>query len=125
MNKEDIQVKKLVKHQLSSELQLYYEKIIDTIKGESYKDKTILFQTLSTDSGINQLVPYFTQFISYNVLQNLTNLPMLDSLMKLTHSLLLNPNIQVELYVKFIYNHHLVTTINSINLNMLNWKKIM
>jgi transcription initiation factor TFIID subunit 6 len=69
--KEDdgaIEVKIPVKHVLSRELQLYFEKITELIVAGS--DTLLLrdaFLSVATDSGLHPLVPYFTQFVADEV----------------------------------------------------------
>lgn len=96
-------VKPLVKHVLSAELQMYYEKVTEAIKGTAAASSPILLkaslQSLATDPGLNQLVPYFTQFVAEEVTHNLRDLPRLKNLMEMVKCLLVNPNLQVELYV--------------------------
>ncbi|PNY12387.1 transcription initiation factor TFIID subunit 6-like protein [Trifolium pratense] len=60
-----VDVKLPVKHIITTELQLYYEKIIELILN---KPGSIPFRralvTLATDSGLHPLVPYFTRFVA-------------------------------------------------------------
>ncbi|KAG4920781.1 hypothetical protein GYH30_049443 [Glycine max] len=101
--KEDglpVDVKLPVKHLITRELQLYYEKITDlTLK----KPGSIPFRralvSLSADSGLHPLVPYFTFFVADEVARNLNNLAVLFALMRLVRSLLQNSQIHIELYL--------------------------
>lgn len=101
--KEDdgaIEVKIPVKHVLSRELQLYFEKITELIVAGS--DTLLLrdaFLSVATDSGLHPLVPYFTQFVADEVTRGLEDFPLLFSLMRLVQSLLLNPHIHIEPYL--------------------------
>jgi transcription initiation factor TFIID subunit 6 len=95
----NIEVKPLVKHVLSSELQLYYEKMVSVAKGETKGVEMVAIQDLSTDAGIQQLVPYFAQFISEQVTTNLKKLEYLARLMQMTYSLMVNPHLSVEFYL--------------------------
>ncbi|GAU31263.1 hypothetical protein TSUD_153380 [Trifolium subterraneum] len=60
-----VDVKLPVKHIITTELQLYYEKIIELILN---KPGSIPFRralvTLATDSGLHPLVPYFSRFVA-------------------------------------------------------------
>ncbi|KAJ9182595.1 hypothetical protein P3X46_006575 [Hevea brasiliensis] len=101
--KEDglpVDVKLPVKHVLSKELQLYFDKITElTIK----KSGSILFKqalvSLATDSGLHPLLPYFTYLIADEVARNLNNFSVLFALMRVAQSLLQNPHIHVEPYL--------------------------
>ncbi|KAJ4826021.1 hypothetical protein Tsubulata_023013 [Turnera subulata] len=101
--KEDglpIDIKLPIKHVLSRELQLYFEKISEIIKKKS---NSILFKqalaSLGTDSGLHALVPYFIYFIADEVTRNLNNFTLLFSLMRVTRTLLQNPHIHIEPYL--------------------------
>ncbi|XP_020682335.1 transcription initiation factor TFIID subunit 6 isoform X1 [Dendrobium catenatum] len=89
-----------VKHVLSRELQLYFDKITElTIsKSESALFKEAL-ASLSTDSGLHPLVPYFSYFIADEVSRSLNDLSILFALMRVARSLLRNPHIHIEPYL--------------------------
>ncbi|XP_021759050.1 transcription initiation factor TFIID subunit 6-like [Chenopodium quinoa] len=95
-----IDIKLPVKHVLSRELQLYFDKVIELT---TCKSDTVLFKealrNLATDSGLHPLVPYFACFIGDEVSRNLNKLSLLTGLMRLVWSLLQNPHIHVEPYV--------------------------
>ncbi|CAN4117814.1 unnamed protein product [Withania somnifera] len=95
-----VDIKVPVKHVLSRELQLYYDKITELTVNKS---NPLLFKealrSLATDSGIHPLVPYFTYFVSDEVARNLTNFSLLFALMRLVWSLLQNSQIHVEPYL--------------------------
>lgn len=99
-----VQEKPLVRHHLSREQQLYFEHIRKGIQctKPSEADKTIVratLKSLSTDSGIHALIPYFSQFIADTVQRNLKHLNLLSNLIRMTKALLLNPSIQLEPYL--------------------------
>ncbi|CAN4097166.1 unnamed protein product [Withania somnifera] len=95
-----VDIKVPVKHILSRELQLYYDKITELTLNKS---NPLLFKealrSLATDSGIHPLVPYFTYFVSDEVARNLNNFPLLFALMRLVWSLLQNTQIHIEPYL--------------------------
>ncbi|CAM6117572.1 unnamed protein product [Calypogeia fissa] len=95
-----VEVKPPVKHVLSRELQLYFEKITELIVSGTnpllLRDALV---SLATDSGLHPLVPYFTQFIADEVMRSLDNFNLLFSLMRVVQSLLLNPHINIEPYL--------------------------
>ncbi|PPS13737.1 hypothetical protein GOBAR_AA06858 [Gossypium barbadense] len=101
--KEDglsVDVKLPIKHVLSRELQLYFDKIVDITMNKSV---SILFKqallSLATDSGLHPLVPYFTCFIADEVARNLNNFPLMFALMRVARSLLQNEHLHIEPYV--------------------------
>jgi transcription initiation factor TFIID subunit 6 len=94
-----VEVKPLVKHVLSAELQMYYEKLTEAIKGDKPLLRRACIDSLALDPGLHQLVPYFTQFVAEEVTNNMRNLPLLYHLMQMTRALLVNPTLHIELYL--------------------------
>ncbi|CAL5336355.1 unnamed protein product [Camellia sinensis] len=95
-----VDIKLPVKHVLSRELQLYFDKITDlaVTRSDSVLFKEAL-ESLATDSGLHPLVPYFTYFIADEVSRGLNNFHLLFALMRLVGSLLQNPHIHIEPYL--------------------------
>ncbi|KAJ8431681.1 hypothetical protein Cgig2_007503 [Carnegiea gigantea] len=95
-----IDIKLPVKHVLSRELQLYFEKVIELT---THQSETVLFKealrSLATDAGLHPLVPYFTCFIADEVSRNLNKFSLLFALMRIVWSLLQNPHIHIEPYL--------------------------
>nr|KYP50776.1 Transcription initiation factor TFIID subunit 6 [Cajanus cajan] len=95
-----VDIKLPVKHVLSRELQLYFDKVAELTLSES---DSVLFKealvSLATDSGLHPLVPYFTCFIADEVSRGLNNYPLLFALMRVVSSLLQNPHIHIEPYL--------------------------
>ena len=98
---DNVSIKPLVKHVLSKELQLYFEKICSALLDESNNDYQIAaLASIRSDPGLHQLVPYFVQFIAEKVTHNLTNLFTLTQVMHLTTAMLQNNNNFVDPYVR-------------------------
>ncbi|WVZ07379.1 hypothetical protein V8G54_020725 [Vigna mungo] len=95
-----VDIKLPVKHVLSRELQMYFDKVAELTLSESdsalFKEALV---SLATDSGLHPLVPYFTCFIADEVSRGLNNFPLLFALMRVVSSLLLNPHIRIEPYL--------------------------
>ncbi|KAL5548503.1 hypothetical protein UlMin_003734 [Ulmus minor] len=95
-----VDIKLPVKHVLSRELQLYFEKITELTMSKS---SSIIFRnalvSLATDSGLHPLVPYFIYFIADEVIRSMSNFSALFALMRLVRSILQNPYIQIEPYL--------------------------
>jgi transcription initiation factor TFIID subunit 6 len=97
---DNVSVKPLVKHVLSKELQLYFERICSAILDENNDEYRIAaFTSLRTDPGLHQLVPYFTQFVADKVTHNLKSLFTLTQSIQLLDSLLANPSLYIAPYV--------------------------
>ncbi|KAJ6674609.1 TRANSCRIPTION INITIATION FACTOR TFIID SUBUNIT 6 [Salix viminalis] len=95
-----VDIKLPVKHVLSRELQLYFDKITDLTvrRSDSALFKEALV-SLATDSGLHPLVPYFTYFIADEVARGLHEYSLLFALMRVVWSLLQNPHIHIEPYL--------------------------
>ncbi|KAE8075588.1 hypothetical protein FH972_014286 [Carpinus fangiana] len=95
-----VEIKLPVKHVLSRELQLYFDKITDLTMSRS---DSVLFKqalaSLATDSGLHPLVPYFTYFIADEVSHCLSDYSLLLALMRVVRSLLQNPHVHIEPYL--------------------------
>lgn len=95
-----VEIKLPVKHILSRELQLYFDKITELAVSRS---DSVLFKqalvSLATDSGLHPLVPYFTYFVADEVSRGLNNYSLLFALMRVVWNLLQNPHIQIEPYL--------------------------
>ncbi|KAI2613452.1 DUF1546-domain-containing protein [Hypoxylon sp. NC1633] len=92
-----------VKHMISQELILYFNKIQAAIMDESpdaevQRLREAAFESVSTEPGIHQLVPYFTQFIASAVTHNLDDLFVLRQMMELTKALVANERLHTAPY---------------------------
>ncbi|MCJ1377740.1 hypothetical protein MMC17_000836 [Xylographa soralifera] len=100
---DTVTVKPLVKHILSKELQLYFEKICSALLDETNDEYSVAaLASLRSDPGLHQLVPYFVQFIAEKVTHNLKSLFVLKQMMQLTSAMLDNESLYVDPYVAAI-----------------------
>ncbi|CAG7919288.1 unnamed protein product [Penicillium olsonii] len=96
----DVAVKPLVKHVLSRELQLYFEKVCSAFLDETSEDyRTSGYSSLREDPGLHQLVPYFVQFIAEKVTHSLKNVFVLTQVMHMAEALVQNKSLYVDPYV--------------------------
>ena len=101
---ENVTVKPLVKHVLSKELQLYFEKVCSALLDESNNDyRVAALASIASDPGLHQLVPYFVQFIAEKVTHCLKSRFILEQMLELTHALLDNKSLHVGPYVSGPY----------------------
>jgi len=97
---DNVSVKPLVKHILSKELQLYFEKIGSALLDETNEEYRVAAQaSLRSDPGLHQLVPYFVQFVSEKVTHHIKSLFVLMQMMQLTSALLDNESLYVDPYI--------------------------
>lgn len=93
-------VKPLVKHILSKELQLYFEKVCEAVLSEHNESlRAAAFSSLRHDPGLHQLLPYFVQFVSEKVTHGLKNLFTLTMMMQFTWAVLENEHLFIDPYV--------------------------
>ena len=97
---DNVTVKPLVKHILSKEIQLYFEKVCSALLDESNVDyQTAALASVKNDPGLHQLVPYFVQFIAEKVTHNLQNLFILDQMIRFADAMLQNESLYIDPYV--------------------------
>ncbi|KKZ68857.1 transcription initiation factor TFIID subunit 6 [[Emmonsia] crescens] len=97
---DNVSVKPLVKHILSKELQLYFEKVCTAFLDELNEEYRLsAFSSLKEDPGLHQLVPYFVQFISEKVTHSLKDIFVLTQVMHMTEALIQNKTLYVDPYV--------------------------
>ncbi|KAF9437532.1 hypothetical protein BGZ76_000348 [Entomortierella beljakovae] len=102
----DAEIKPLVKHVLSKELQMYYERITSAVLSQDEVLRATGISSLQNDPGLHQLLPYFVQLVAEKVTQNTRNLPVLVAMMAMVRALLDNDNLFIEPYL-----HQLMPTI--------------
>lgn len=99
-DKKELEIRPLVKHVLSKEMQLYFNKIIEVLMDESNENlKTAALESIRSDTGLHQLVPYLVQFIAETITHNLKNLNLLTTMLMLIYSLISNTSIFLDPYV--------------------------
>ena len=97
---DNVTVKPLVKHVLSKELQLYFERVCSALLDESNNDyRVAALASIASDPGLHQLVPYFVQFIAEKVTHSLKSRFVLEQMLELTHAMLDNKTLNVDPYV--------------------------
>jgi len=93
-----------VKHHLSKEHQMYFETVSTCLFSKDVKAVQTALHSLKHDAGIQQLLPYFIQFIAEMVMKHLRQLNYLVLLLKVVNALLMNPNLFIEPYVSAYSN---------------------
>ncbi|QPG74053.1 hypothetical protein FOA43_001373 [Brettanomyces nanus] len=98
--KKEMEVKPLVKHVLSKELQLYFDKAIAALVDDSNESlKAATLESIRSDPGLHQLVPYFIQFVAETITHNLQNIDLLTNMLMVIYSLLTNKSIYLDPYI--------------------------
>lgn len=96
---EGAEIKPLVKHILSKELQSYYDAVIADLMSANAERINAALYSVATDSGLQQLLPYFIQHVADMIPKNLSSLPLLQIFVGLVSSLLANEHLFIEPYV--------------------------
>lgn len=97
---DNVAVKPLVKHVISKELQLYFDRIVSALGDADNEEwRAQALGSLRTDPGLHQLVPYFCQYISEKVTHNMKDLFILTQMMHMTSALLTNPSLYMDAYI--------------------------
>ncbi|KAI0157944.1 DUF1546-domain-containing protein [Hypoxylon sp. FL1284] len=95
--------KPAVKHVVSQELVLYFEKIQAALMDESpdvevQRLREAALESVSSEPSIHQLVPYFVNFISTQVTHHLDDIFVLRQMMELTNALIENDQLFLAPY---------------------------
>lgn len=98
------EIKPLVKHVFSKELQIYFNKVVGALTSKeqtlnAQHMKAAALTSLRCDTGLHQLVPYFVQFIAEQITHNLSDLHLLTTMLEMIYSLLSNQSIFLDPYV--------------------------
>ncbi|PXF46637.1 Transcription initiation factor TFIID subunit 6 [Gracilariopsis chorda] len=92
------EVKPLVKHELSRELQLYLEQITTAVQGDDTKHLEQCLYAVANEKGIAELLPYFTQFL-YKCVTKGGSLALMFSCLRLVNAMLDNDVFDLRLYL--------------------------
>lgn len=96
----ETEVKPIIKHDLSRELQLYFEEVTGSLFSDNPPQLEACLTSVARGPGLAQLLPYFTQFIFKTVTKSMHNLPLLFSLMRLVNAILDNEVFQLDSYLQ-------------------------
>lgn len=93
------QIKPILKHELSKELQQYFEYVTTSLAASGQKHRNACLASIAEEPGLMQLLPYLTQFVHESCQKSLRNLPWLFTLMRLSHAIISNANFIVTRYL--------------------------
>lgn len=99
-NQENVDVKPLIKHVLSKELLLYFERVTAALADDTNEGlRGAALGSLRQDPGLHQLLPYFVDYITEKVTHNLKSISVLETMLNLAHALLGNQTIFIDPYI--------------------------
>ncbi|KAI5952689.1 taf6 [Candida jiufengensis] len=96
------ETKPLVKHVLSKELKLYFDKVVEVLVSTDPEEESLknaALQSLKSDPGLHQLVPYFIQFVAEQITNQLRHIEILSTMLEVISSLVDNKTIFLDPYV--------------------------
>ena len=96
--------KPLVKHVVSKELILFFDKIRAAILDQDPDPEVVILresalESVRSDPGLHQLVPYFVQFVAEKVTHSLNDTFVLYQMMCLTAAMIANKTLFIDPYV--------------------------
>ena len=100
---DNVSFKPTVKHIISKELILYFDKITHAILDETPEDEVVrlresALESVRSDRGIQQLLPYFVNYISNSITHNLDDTFCLRQMMDLASALIANETLFIDSY---------------------------
>lgn len=96
----DIDVRPLVKHVLSRELQLYFDRLTAAATDSDESMREAALASLRADTGLGGLVPYLVQWLAEKVTSGLHDTNNLEMMLNALHAMLRNTTLSVEPYVR-------------------------
>ncbi|KAK1835296.1 transcription initiation factor TFIID subunit 6 [Podospora conica] len=104
---DNVSLRPSVKHVISKELILYFDKIQTAILDDDPDDEKTRLRAAALDSvradpGLHQLLPYFVNFITNQVTHRLDDLFVLRQMMELAQAVIQNPNLFLDPYASAI-----------------------
>lgn len=100
---DNVSFRPSVKHVISKELILYFDKIQAAILDddpdeEKMRLREAALESVRSDPGLHQLLPYFVTFITNQVTHRLDDLFVLRQMMELAEAVIQNPNLFLDPY---------------------------
>lgn len=99
---KETEVKPLVRHVLSKELKLYFDKVVEVLLSSDPGNDTMkhaALHSLKADTGLHQLVPYFIQFVAEQITNQLRNIDILSTMLEVISALADNKAIFLDPYI--------------------------
>jgi transcription initiation factor TFIID subunit 6 len=108
-SKVGVQVNQLLPRLLSEELQLYFTRITTALERggttpTTRQQQDAALNSVARDAGLQELVPFLVNYVSQSLYQHVGNPEHCRTLVRMAHSLLLNPHLHLELHVSTKFN---------------------
>lgn len=101
-NDTSLPVRPLVRHVLSKELKLFFDKVVAAlVSTDPEKDhlKMAALSSLKSDPGLHQLVPYLIQFVAEQITNHLHSIDLLSTMLEVISALADNKTVFLDPYV--------------------------
>lgn len=104
---DNVHFKPQVKHVISKELMLYFDKIRAALLSEDPDEEAVRLReaalaSVRDEPGLHQLVPYFVQFISEKVTHTMKNCFVLRQMMELANAMIMNSTLYIDPSVNYL-----------------------
>lgn len=104
---DNVHFKPQVKHVISKELMLYFDKIRAALLDEDPDEDVVRLReaalaSVRDEPGLHQLVPYFVQFIAEKVTHAMKSLFVLRQMMELAAAMIANPTLYIDPSVNYL-----------------------
>ena len=97
---DGVEIRQKVRHELSRELHLFFEHVCTAVLGNDESHMQACLTSVESMGGVNQMLPYLSQFIYKTVTKNLRDLNVLFSCMRLTRAVVENESLNLESVLK-------------------------
>ncbi|KAG7345166.1 TAF6 C-terminal heat repeat domain containing protein [Nitzschia inconspicua] len=103
-SRDGVQVTQLLPRLLSEELQLYFSRITSAVERGGTtplerQQQDAALKSLAQDPGLQELVPFMINYVTKNLYKHVGNPEHCRTLIRMAHSLLVNPHLHLELYL--------------------------
>jgi len=96
----NIRIRKLIPRLLSEELQIYFTRITLAIEEQqNQQQQDAALKCVSRDDGIQELVPFFSRFVSREIFRNVGKTEYCRLLIRFANAMVSNPHIHLELHL--------------------------
>lgn len=94
-----VSVRQLLPRLLSEELRLYFTRVTLAIERGAPNQQDAALVGIATDSGTQELVPFFSRFVARQMYDNLGHAEYCRALVRLSDALISNPYLHLELHL--------------------------
>uniref|UniRef100_A0A6S8RS04 TAF6 C-terminal HEAT repeat domain-containing protein n=1 Tax=Ditylum brightwellii TaxID=49249 RepID=A0A6S8RS04_9STRA len=94
-----VSIRQLLPRLLSEELQLYFTRITIAVERGTMDQQAAALASVAKDAGTQELVPFFSRFVSRQILEMVGKTDTCRTLVRLADALISNPNLHLGLHL--------------------------